>query len=62
VENRKILVMKIGLSPLGSDTRAVWIDGGIHARLDLVQGDIHTVNKKALRPGKWWYNKASIPR
>jgi hypothetical protein len=32
VENRTLLVMKIGLSPLGSSTRAIWIDGGIHAR------------------------------
>jgi len=31
-EGRKILMMKIGKSPRGSDTRAVWIDGGIHAR------------------------------
>merc|ERR1719392_500327 len=31
-ENRKILMMKIGRSPRGDETRAVWIDGGIHAR------------------------------
>ena len=24
--------MKIGRSPRGADTRAVWVDGGIHAR------------------------------
>lgn len=32
VEKRSLLVMKIGLSPLGTKTRAIWIDGGIHAR------------------------------
>lgn len=32
VEGRKILALKIGLSPLGAKTRAIWIDGGIHAR------------------------------
>ena len=26
------ILMKLGTSPRGSDTRAVWIDGGIHAR------------------------------
>jgi len=31
-EDRKILMFKIGRSPLGKNTRAVWIDGGIHAR------------------------------
>jgi len=31
-EGRKILLMKIGRSPRGADTRAVWVDGGIHAR------------------------------
>jgi len=31
-EDRKILMVKIGRSPLGPSTRAVWIDGGIHAR------------------------------
>ena len=31
-ENRKLLALKIGTSPLGTKTRAVWIDGGIHAR------------------------------
>ena len=36
-EGRKILMLKIGKSPRGSDTRAVWIDGGIHARLDRVR-------------------------
>ena len=30
-------MLKIGKSPRGSDTRAVWIDGGIHARLDRVR-------------------------
>ena len=25
-------MMKIGRSPRGADTRAVWVDGGIHAR------------------------------
>ena len=32
VEGRKLYVLKIGMSPLGDNTRAVWIDGGIHAR------------------------------
>merc|ERR1719400_1721499 len=31
-EGRKILMLKVGTSPRGSDTRAVWVDGGIHAR------------------------------
>jgi len=31
-EERKILMLKVGNSPRGSETRAVWIDGGIHAR------------------------------
>jgi len=31
-EGRKLLMLKVGKSPRGSDTRAVWIDGGIHAR------------------------------
>jgi len=31
-ENRRIIMAKIGRSPRGEDTRAVWIDGGIHAR------------------------------
>jgi len=31
-EDRKILMLKVGRSPLGSETRAVWVDGGIHAR------------------------------
>jgi len=32
VENRVLYALKIGKSPLGNETRAVWIDGGIHAR------------------------------
>ena len=32
VEGRGIFGLKIGSSPLGTETRAVWIDGGIHAR------------------------------
>ena len=31
-EGRKILMLKVGTSPRGSETRAVWVDGGIHAR------------------------------
>jgi len=31
-ENRKILMMKIGTSSRGDQTRAIWVDGGIHAR------------------------------
>ena len=31
-EGRKILMLKVGTSPRGSGTRAVWVDGGIHAR------------------------------
>jgi len=31
-ENRRIVMAKIGRSPRGDETRAVWIDGGIHAR------------------------------
>ena len=34
-EDRKILMLKVGNSPRGSDTRAVWVDGGIHARYSL---------------------------
>ena len=25
-------MLKIGRSPVGADTRAIWVDGGIHAR------------------------------
>ena len=32
VQGRKMYALKIGLSPLGKNTRAVWVDGGIHAR------------------------------
>jgi len=32
VEGRKMYMMKVGRSPLGDKTRAVWVDGGIHAR------------------------------
>ena len=32
VEGRKLYVLKLGMSPLGENTRAVWLDGGIHAR------------------------------
>ncbi|XP_023335396.1 carboxypeptidase B isoform X2 [Eurytemora carolleeae] len=32
VEGRGIFGLKIGSSPLGTETRALWIDGGIHAR------------------------------
>lgn len=32
VENRVLYALKIGTSPLGNETRSVWIDGGIHAR------------------------------
>ena len=31
-EGRKILMLKVGTSPKGAETRAVWVDGGIHAR------------------------------
>ena len=31
-EGRKILLLKVGTSPRGAQTRAVWVDGGIHAR------------------------------
>ena len=31
-QNRKLYALKIGRSALGNSTRAVWIDGGIHAR------------------------------
>ena len=31
-EGRKILMLKVGTSPRGAETRAVWVDGGIHAR------------------------------
>jgi len=31
-EDRRIVMVKIGRSPRGAETRAVWIDGGIHAR------------------------------
>lgn len=31
-ENRSILMLKVGKSPAGNSTRAVWVDGGIHAR------------------------------
>merc|ERR1712107_903078 len=31
-EDRRIVMLKIGRSPRGAETRAVWIDGGIHAR------------------------------
>jgi len=31
-EGRKIIMLKVGNSPRGSQTRAVWVDGGIHAR------------------------------
>jgi len=31
-EDRKLLMLKVGRSPRGSQTRAVWVDGGIHAR------------------------------
>jgi hypothetical protein len=31
-EGNKLLALKIGRSPLGAKTRAVWIDAGIHAR------------------------------
>jgi len=31
-EDRKILMLKVGNSPRGDETRAVWVDGGIHAR------------------------------
>jgi len=32
VEGREILAVKIGKSPLGDKTRAVWLEGGLHAR------------------------------
>ncbi|TRY63124.1 hypothetical protein TCAL_04005 [Tigriopus californicus] len=31
-ENRSLILTTIGNSPMGQDTRAVWIDAGIHAR------------------------------
>ena len=31
-QDRKILMLKVGTSPRGDQTRAVWVDGGIHAR------------------------------
>lgn len=31
-ENRKLYALMIGRSPQGNNTRAVWVDGGIHAR------------------------------
>ena len=31
-QGRKILMLKVGTSPRGDQTRAVWVDGGIHAR------------------------------
>jgi len=37
VEGRGIFGLKIGNSPLVTKTRAVWIDGGIHARSVFIQ-------------------------
>ena len=33
-EERKLLMLKVGRSSRGGQTRAVWVDGGIHARYE----------------------------
>jgi len=69
-EGNKILMLKVGNSPRGSDTRAVWVDGGIHARewiavatatylLDKVVGvfrnnDTSTCEARAVQAVDWY--------
>jgi len=70
-EDRKILMLKVGNSPRGSETRSIWVDGGIHARewvaistatylLDKVvkvfkDNDTSTCEAKAVQSIDWYF-------